>query len=170
AETERVKATSPSLPLEKYAGTFQSEMYGEAKIAFENGRLIAHFGPNFTGDLEHWNYDTFRVKWRDPMEGRTFLNFRLNTQGRVDSMNIEGISEFTRAPDAAGPVTAVAMSEAESKKFVGKYALAAPPLEVSVELIGGKLKLSVPGQPIYSMVPVAANRFSLEGAPAGFFA
>src|SRR5262249_41275797 len=137
---------------------------------FENGRLIAHFGPNFTGDLEHWNYDTFRVKWRDPMEGRAFLNFRLNTQGRVDSMNIEGISEFTRAPDAAGPVTAVAMSEAESKKFVGKYALAAPPLEVSVELIGGKLKLSVPGQPIYSMVPVAANRFSLEGAPAGFFA
>lgn len=169
-ELERVKGTAPSLPLEKYAGTFQSEMYGESKITFENAKLVVRFGPNFTGDLEHWNYDTFRVTWRDPMEGKGFVNFRLNTQGRVESVNIESISEFTRTSDPAGPVSAVPMSEADLKKFVGKYALAAPPLEVSIELISGSLKANVPGQPLYSLIPVAANRFRLEGAPVGFFA
>jgi hypothetical protein len=74
-------------------------MYGEAKVELENGKLVIHFGPNFTGDLQHWNYDTFRVVWRDPMEGKGFVNFRLNTQGKVDVVNIEGISEFTRLPE-----------------------------------------------------------------------
>jgi CubicO group peptidase (beta-lactamase class C family) len=170
AETERVKGTSPSLPVEKYAGTFQSEMYGEVKIAFENEKLVVRFGPNYTGDLEHWNYDTFRVKWRDPMEGKGFANFKLNTQGKVDSVSIEGLADFTRTPEPAGPVSAVPMSEAELKKFVGKYTLAAPQLEISIEIINGSLKANVPGQPLYSMIPIAPTRFRLEGAPAGFFA
>ena len=41
---------------------------------------------------------------------------------------------------------------------------------VSIEMIGGSRKANVPGQPLYSFVPIAANRFRLEGAPAGFFA
>jgi CubicO group peptidase (beta-lactamase class C family) len=169
-ETERVTGTAPSLPLDKYAGTFQSEMYGDSKVAAENGKLVVRFGPNYTGDLEHWNYDTFRVKWRDPIQGKGFVNFKLNTQGKVDSLTIENISEFTRAKDPVGPVSAVPMSETDLKKFVGKYALASPPLEISIELIGGGLKANVPGQPLYSLVPVAGNRFRLDGAPAGFFA
>jgi CubicO group peptidase (beta-lactamase class C family) len=99
AGAERVQGTSPSLALEKYAGTFQSEMYGETKVALENEKLVIHFGPNFTGDLQHWHYDTFRVTWRDPMQGKGFVNFRLNTQAKVDVVNIENLSEFTRVPE-----------------------------------------------------------------------
>jgi CubicO group peptidase (beta-lactamase class C family) len=106
AEAERVKGTSPSLPLEKYAGDYQSEMYGDAKVTFEDGKLVAHFGPNFTGDLEHWNFDTFNVKWRDRMEGKTFVTFRLNKQGKAEGMNIEGIAEFKRAPEKAEATSA----------------------------------------------------------------
>jgi len=105
AEAERVKGTSPSLPPEKYAGDYQSEMYGDAKVTFEGGKLLAHFGPNFTGELEHWNYDTFRVTWRDKMQGKMFVTFRLNRQGKAEGMNIERLGDFTRAPekaDAAG--------------------------------------------------------------------
>ena len=101
AESERVQGTSPSLALEKYAGTFQSEMYGQLKVTLENEKLVLRFGPNFTGDLQHWNYDTFRVVWRDPMQGKGFVNFRLNTQGKVDVINIENLSEFTRVPEPA---------------------------------------------------------------------
>jgi CubicO group peptidase (beta-lactamase class C family) len=169
-ENERVKNTSPSLPIDKYAGAFQSEMYGETKVALENSKLVVHFGPNYIGDLEHWNYDTFRVTWRDQMQGKGFINFRLNNQGKVESINIEGIAEFTRAAEPAGPVSAVPIGEADLKKFVGKYGLATPPLEISIELINGTLKANVPGQPLYSLVPVASNRFRLDGAPAGFFA
>lgn len=101
AESERVHGTSPSLALEKYAGTFQSDMYGQTKVTLENDKLVLRFGPNFTGDLQHWNYDTFRVVWRDPMQGKGFVNFRLNTQGKVDVINIENLSEFTRVPEPA---------------------------------------------------------------------
>ncbi|PWT89381.1 MAG: serine hydrolase [Blastocatellia bacterium] len=170
SEAERVQGTTPSLPLEKYAGTFQSEMYGETKVTLENAKLVIRFGPNFTGELQHWNYDTFRAVWRDPMQGKGFVSFRLNPQGRVESVNIENISDFTRVPEPAGPTSVVPMNETELKKFVGKYALATPPLEISIELIGGVLKANVPGQPLYSLTPVGANRFRLEGAPAGFFA
>jgi CubicO group peptidase (beta-lactamase class C family) len=101
AESERVQGTSPSLALDKYAGTFQSDMYGETKVALENNKLVLRFGPNFTGDLQHWHYDTFRVVWRDPVQGKGFVNFRLNTQGRVEVINIENLSEFTRVPEPA---------------------------------------------------------------------
>ena len=101
AESERVQGTSPSLALDKYAGTFQSDMYGEAKVALENDKLVLRFGPNFTGDLQHWHYDTFRVVWRDAMQGKGFVNFRLNTQAKVEVINIENLSEFTRVPEPA---------------------------------------------------------------------
>jgi CubicO group peptidase (beta-lactamase class C family) len=101
AEAERVPGTTPSLVLDKYAGTFQSEMYGEVMVTMENQKLVLHRGPNFTGDLQHWHYDTFRVIWRDSMQGKGFVNFRLNTQGKADVLNLEGLSEFTRIPEPA---------------------------------------------------------------------
>jgi CubicO group peptidase (beta-lactamase class C family) len=168
-DAERVKGTAPSLPLERYAGAYKSDMYGEVKVALENGKLVTHFGPNFIGDLEHWHFDTFRVTWRDRMQGKGFVNFRLNSRGKIDTLNIENISDFTRAPDPP-ETTSVVLSEADLKKFVGKYALASPPFEISIELIGSGLKANVPGQPVYSLSPVAANRFRLDGAPDGFFA
>jgi CubicO group peptidase (beta-lactamase class C family) len=93
-EDERVKGTKPSLPLTGYAGVYGGEMYGEAKITEENGRLVLRLvpAPNFVGDLEHWQYDTFRVKWRDTVSyafPRGFVTFTLNAQGKVDEMKID---------------------------------------------------------------------------------
>ena len=101
SEAERVNGTSPSLALEKYAGTFQSEMYGETKITFENQKLVIRYGRNFTGDLSHWHYDTFRVTWRDAVQGKGFVSFRLNAQGKAEVASLEGLSEFTRVPEPA---------------------------------------------------------------------
>ena len=98
-EAERVKNTQPSLALEKYAGDYTDEMYGDAKITFENGVLKAQFGPNFNGTLEHWHYDVFRVRWQDEMQGQGFINFKLNSQGKVETMSIEGLADFKRAPE-----------------------------------------------------------------------
>jgi CubicO group peptidase (beta-lactamase class C family) len=98
-EAARVKDTKPSLPLENYAGDYQNEMYGDAKLVTENGRLVLKRGAYFTGDLEHWHYDTFRVTWRDRQQGKGFINFRLNSQGKVETMNMEGLAEFTRVPE-----------------------------------------------------------------------
>lgn len=170
AEAERVKGTSPSLAIDKYAGPYQSEMYGDAKVTLENGKLVAHYGPGFTGDLEHWHYDTFRVTWRDRMEGKGFISFMLNLRGKIERMNIEEIGDFTRAPEKVEAAASIALSEDDLKKFIGKYAMESPPVEISIEMIGNRLKAIVPGQPVYTLVPVAANRFRLDGAPEGFLA
>lgn len=99
AEAERVKGTKPSLDLEKYGGVYEDEMYGEARVNFENGKLTLQRGPNFVGDLEHWHYDVFRVTWRDRQMGKGFVSFRLNKEGKVAEMNIESLADFKRAPE-----------------------------------------------------------------------
>jgi len=93
-EAERAKNTTPSLPLAKYAGTYTGEMYGDAKITEENGKLVLRLvpAPNFVGDLEHWQYDTFRVKWRPSIVypfHKGFVTFTINAQGQVDEMKID---------------------------------------------------------------------------------
>jgi len=100
-ETDRVKNTQPSLALEKYAGDYADEMYGDAKITVENGVLKASYGQNFNGTLEHWHYDVFRVKWQDEVQGQAFINFKLNSQGKVETMSMEGLADFKRTPEKA---------------------------------------------------------------------
>jgi hypothetical protein len=84
-------------------------------------------------------------------------------------VKVQNLGDFKRGPDAAPAAAAAALSEEELKKFTGKFGLEAPPIEVSVELVGGKLKATVPGQPVYTLIPVSPTRFQIEGAPAGFF-
>ncbi len=99
ALAERVLGTKPSVELQNYAGTYRSEMYGDADVEFVNGKLVAHFGPNFTGDLDHWNYDTFQVSWHDVVQGKGFIQFSLNAKGKVDTVDLGGMGKFTRVPD-----------------------------------------------------------------------
>jgi hypothetical protein len=38
------------------------------------------------------------------MAGQSFINFKLNSQGKIDLMSIEGLADFKRAPEK--PATA----------------------------------------------------------------
>ncbi len=78
---------------------YQSEMYGDVEIRFNGGKLSQHFGPNFNGDLEHWNYDTFQVSWRDKVQGKGLVIFSLNAKGSVDGIDLGGMGKFKRQPD-----------------------------------------------------------------------
>jgi hypothetical protein len=37
-------------------------MYGEVTVTEAEGKPVFRYRPGFTGELEHWYYDTFRVK------------------------------------------------------------------------------------------------------------
>lgn len=93
-EAARVPNTKPSLPLGSYAGTYGGQMYGEAKVSEENGRLVVRLvpAPAYVGDLEHWHFDTFRIKWRDSViypYPRGWVTFQLDAQGKVSEMKID---------------------------------------------------------------------------------
>ena len=89
-------------------------MYGDAKVTEENGRLVVRLlpSPAYVGDLEHWHFDTFRIKWRDSVVypyPRGWVTFVLDPQGKVSEMKIDVPNpdfdfkelEFKRAPDAS---------------------------------------------------------------------
>ena len=93
-EAARVADTKPSLALSSYAGTYTGQMFGDARVSEEGGRLVVRLVPsaNFVGDLEHWHFDTFRIKWREGIVypfPRGFVTFTLNPQGKVDEMKLD---------------------------------------------------------------------------------
>lgn len=72
--------------------------YGEAMIGQENGKLVLRFThtPALTGDLEHWQYDTFKVRWRDrSLNADAFISFALKPDGTIEQMKIAPISPLT---------------------------------------------------------------------------
>jgi CubicO group peptidase (beta-lactamase class C family) len=94
ADAARVPNTKPSLAIADYAGTYTDKMYGDVVITEENGRLVMRFGPspNFVADLEHWHYDTFRIKWRPSTAynfPRGFVTFTIDKNGKTDDLKID---------------------------------------------------------------------------------
>lgn len=92
----RIKDTRPSLPLEKYVGTYADSLFGDARVTIEDGHLVARYGTAFTGDLAHWHYDTFQATWRDPMLGAGLITFELGPNGSVARMSIPSLADFIR--------------------------------------------------------------------------
>ena len=93
-EDAHVANTKQSLPLSGYTGTYTGAMYGDANVTEESGKLVLRLMPSslFVGDMEHWHYDTFRVKWRDSIVypfPRGFVSFVLNSQGKSVEMRID---------------------------------------------------------------------------------
>ncbi|MFN2563433.1 MAG: serine hydrolase [Gemmatimonadaceae bacterium] len=173
-EAQRVSGTKPSLPLAQYAGTYVDSMYGEAHVRDEGGKLMLTRGPAFVADLEHWHFDTFRATWRARNLGKTFVSFRLGASGKAEEavMDLGGApTAFKRRPEMADTTAGVTLAAAELRKYLGNFQSAAPPVAITVEDVGGRLRLTVPGQPAYTMVPVTPTRFKLVGpnVPAGFF-
>lgn len=95
----RVPGTRPSLALDRYAGTYRHELYGDATVSYENGGLVLRRGPAFTGDLEHWHYDTFRATWRGPEGGNALATFALDVSGEPSTLTVGGFGEFERVPE-----------------------------------------------------------------------
>ena len=100
-EAARVSGTSPSLELDKYAGTYEHEMYGEFDVSLDGGKLQIRSDDNHVGELEHWHYDTFQITWRDPMMGKGFVSFEIDPMGKVANMDVQGLAEFARVPEEA---------------------------------------------------------------------
>ncbi len=96
-DSARNRASRPSLPLAGYAGTYRDAWFGDVTLAEEQGHLVIRFVPSpaFTGDVEHWQYDTFRVHWRVPNIPDAWVTFALKPDGTVDNAKMAAVSPST---------------------------------------------------------------------------
>jgi hypothetical protein len=99
-EALRTAGTSPSLPLERYAGTYTDSFAGNADVHSEGPGLVLRYG-SLVADLEHWQYDTFQAVWRQRRLGKSPVTFTLDDAGHVDEMKVVGLVDFKRAPEPA---------------------------------------------------------------------
>jgi CubicO group peptidase (beta-lactamase class C family) len=97
-EEERVQGTSPSLPLAAYAGRYTDPLFGELVVSETPDGLRADLGPGRPGTLEHWSYDTFRLRFDARWRGSTLGTFVLGPDGKVAFVRIGGF-ELRREPD-----------------------------------------------------------------------
>lgn len=94
----RDAASKPSLPLAKYAATYRDPWYGDVIIRQGKNGLEMQFSKTaeLLGDLEHWQHDTFIVRWRDRgLNADAFVNFALDPDGRVRELRMEPVSPLT---------------------------------------------------------------------------
>jgi hypothetical protein len=94
AAKSRDSTSGPSLPLSRYAGRYTDALYGDATITLEKGTLVLRFSrsPAFVGDLQHWQYDTFRTDWRTSNLAAAFVTFRLNPNGSIAEFVMDAVS------------------------------------------------------------------------------
>jgi CubicO group peptidase (beta-lactamase class C family) len=95
-EQRRVAGTQPSLPLERYTGTYTHPTYGNAVVTVRQGALHFAYGRGRIGTLRHWHYDTFQAQWEDIRMNPSMVVFAPDGAGGVSSVRAFGIT-FTRA-------------------------------------------------------------------------
>jgi len=98
AAAKRNADSRPSLPVASYAGRFRDAWYGDVLIEERGGRLSISFThtKGLTGDLEHWQYDTFVARWRDRTLGAdAYVTFSLKPDGSIDEIKMTPVSPLT---------------------------------------------------------------------------
>ena len=98
AMAARDSTSSPSLPLSRYAGTYNDRWYGDISIANENGKLVMRFShsPSLTGELQHFQHDTFIARWADrELRADAYVTFALTPDGKVDQVKMAPVSAAT---------------------------------------------------------------------------
>jgi hypothetical protein len=86
-EGKRISGTRPTLPLDRYASTYADSLFGTATVGLSDGRLTLQAG-TAKGQLEHWQYDVFRVTWPDPFWDPTYVSFGIDPDGTVGVVRV----------------------------------------------------------------------------------
>jgi CubicO group peptidase (beta-lactamase class C family) len=91
-EAKRIRGTKPSLALEKYAGTYKDPLLGDIVVTAENGSLRVRASSLISGSLEHWQYDTFRIRWDNRWQGPSLITFSIGQDGLPGTASLYGVT------------------------------------------------------------------------------
>jgi CubicO group peptidase (beta-lactamase class C family) len=98
AVTTRAAKSQPSLALAAYDGQYQDPWYGMATIKTVGGKKVMSFArtPDLTGELEHYQHDTFIVRWKERnFNADAYVTFSLNPDGSIERMKMAPVSTET---------------------------------------------------------------------------
>ena len=153
---ERVPHTVPSHPLADYSGEYEHPAYGILKISMNDSSLQFDFH-KIVLPLKHFHFDRFDTP-NDEQYGLWSVNFKTNPQGEI-SQALMSLDEaevvFVRRPDASlsAPKTL--------QEYTGKYESAGSTFDVSLKS-DNNLYFSIPGQPVYQLVPYKPRKFRIQ--------
>jgi CubicO group peptidase (beta-lactamase class C family) len=97
----RAPGSKPSLPLDRYTGTYRDAWYGDMTIASsargpEGLTIKFNHTPLLTGTLEHWQHDTFVARWTDrELRADAFVTFALDPDGNIETVKMRAVSPDT---------------------------------------------------------------------------
>ena len=91
---EKPVKIGPSLPLERYKGTYADPWYGKIEVGQANEKLTIDFKstPRMGGTLEHWQYDTFITRFTDNTIEPAYVTFDLDAEGKIDRITMKPVS------------------------------------------------------------------------------
>jgi len=106
----------------------------------------------------------------DGLEGLdclTELEAEFVRSGSVQGLDTACVQRIRRPPFRTEPLdlAVIALPESDLARFRGSYVAEGGPIEGSVELIGGKLKMTVGSDRPLLLAPVAPTRFRVAAAP-----
>ena len=164
--SDKKPGTHPSHDLKDYAGTYENPGYGRIKIDVSGEALqvaINKLGPY---PLAHFHYDIFEIPEDadTPASGERF-QFHMNKQGDIHT--VSAALEPAAQEDIVFTRVGEKLSRDVLQSLAGDYALGE--LTATVALVGDTLRLTVPGQPQYELVPTRGLSFDIKGL-AGFSA
>jgi CubicO group peptidase (beta-lactamase class C family) len=158
--TTQRTGTHPSHDLAEYAGEYEHPGYGIVKVTLAGSVLQMDYH-GMGGKLEHFHYDVFSVpKDETNPFSEQKVEFHTNLGGDIDSLAIPFEStlksiEFAKLGDRSMTETTFL------RPLTGQYLRG--PLTASVALSGEHaLTLSLPGQPVYNLVPVRGTKFNIK--------
>ncbi len=91
-------ASRPSLPRTSYDGQYSDPWYGNVVIRHDGSKQVMAFTrtPDLTGELEHFQHDTFIVRWKERnFNADAYVTFSLNPDGSIERMKMQAVSAET---------------------------------------------------------------------------
>jgi CubicO group peptidase (beta-lactamase class C family) len=94
ARSAQPAAVGPSLPVERYTGTYSDPWYGNIDVSAADGKLKIDFKstPRMAGILEHWQYDSFITRFDDRAIEPAYVTFSLDSMGKVERITLKAVS------------------------------------------------------------------------------
>jgi len=154
----RRRNTKPSFPLVDYAGEYVHPGYGSVYIKQRSGKLTYIFN-SFQEKLEHYHYDVFKGELTD-LDQEIKLQFHMDQDGNIISLST--IIEPMLPPISFSKLPPKQLDDPQFIRAIeGQYML--NDVEVDIRKSGDHIKLNIPGQPEYTMLPFQKDEFKLQG-------